>query len=232
MSLRKIEAIISKQLKDTFTNKEVLIQFLLFPIFAFIMEYAIEIPSLPQGFFAKMFASIYIGMAPLVGMASIIAEEKEKNTLKVLMMSDVKAGEYLIGVGSYVWAACMLGSCALAAAGGYKGKEFRGFLGVMCVGIVISALVGAVIGTLSRNQMAATSVTVPVMMVFAFVPMISMFNSKAAEMGKVLYSQQIANLLEGVGNAEPAGASILILGINFLIVLVLFAGAYKKGYCQ
>ena len=42
--------------------------------------------------------------------------------------------------------------------------------------IWIICMIGVAIGTWSKNQMMATSVTVPVMMVFSFLPMLSMFN--------------------------------------------------------
>lgn len=42
---------------------------------------------------------MYIGMAPLTSLVSIISEEREKHTLKALFFSDVKAREYLPGIG-------------------------------------------------------------------------------------------------------------------------------------
>ena len=229
MNMRKISAIINKQLKDTLKNKEVLIQFLLFPIFALILENTITIAGMEDGFFVKMFAGMYIGMAPLTAMASIMAEEKEKNTLRVLMMSNVKAGEYLVGVGSYVWVACMLGSCVLAIAGGYTGVGFLIFIGIMCIGIITSILIGAANGTLCRNQMAATSITVPVMMVFAFLPMISMFNENIGKVSKFTYSQQVSILINQIGNQKPQSESIIVIVMNMAVVFILFVFAYRKG---
>lgn len=52
---------------------------------------------------------MYIGMASLTSVASIISEEKEKNTLRVLQMSNVKAFEYLISNAIYVASVCMVG---------------------------------------------------------------------------------------------------------------------------
>ena len=119
--MKNIIAVFQKQIKDTLKNKTVLIQFLMFPIMSVIMEYSINIEELPEHFFANMFAAMYVGMAPLVGMSSVISEEKEKNTLRVLLMSNVKPIEYLTGVGSYIWIICMLGGCVLGIAGGYRG---------------------------------------------------------------------------------------------------------------
>lgn len=229
VSIRKIAAILEKQIKDTLKNKEVLIQFLMFPVIALIMENSINIEGMPEGFFVKMFSSMYIGMAPLTAITAIVAEEKEKNTLRVLMMSDVRAGEYLLGVGSYVWAACMLGSLLLAAAGGFQGKELVIFLGVMCIGIIISLLAGAAIGIMSRTQMAATSVTVPVMMVFSFLPMMGMFNEGIKKIADLTYSGQIYGLMQQIGSLELEAKNLIIVGCNLLVAVICFVIAYRKN---
>lgn len=81
----------------------------MFPCMAIIMESAISIEGVPEHFFVNLFSSMYIGMASLTSVASIISEEKEKNTLRVLQMSNVKAFEYLISNAIYVASVCMVG---------------------------------------------------------------------------------------------------------------------------
>ena len=126
-----IKAILWKQLKDCLKNKTVLIQFLLFPIMTVIMENAVKIPDMQEHFFTNLFAIMYMGMAPLTSIASIIAEEKEKNTLRVLQMSNVKSYEYLIGNAIYILFICMIGSLVIGLAGGYTGTELLMFMLIM-----------------------------------------------------------------------------------------------------
>ena len=94
--MHNILVIIKKQIRDTFKNKTVLIQFILFPLMTMVMENAVKIESMPEFFFIKLFAVMYIGMAPFVTTASMIAEEKERNTLRVLMMADVMFGRLVL----------------------------------------------------------------------------------------------------------------------------------------
>ena len=84
--MRNVGVIIKKQLKDTIKNKTVLIQFIMFPVMTLVMENAIHIKDMPENFFTKLFAVMYMGMAPLTAVASIISEEKEKNTLKTKLL--------------------------------------------------------------------------------------------------------------------------------------------------
>ena len=228
--MRNICAVFLKQINETFKNKTILIQFVLFPAFALIMENAIKLQDMPEHFFVKLFAVMFVGMAPLTCMSSILSEEKEKNTLRALLMSNVKPVQYLLGVGSYLWLMCMAGSVVFALCGQYRGKELVAFLLIMAAGILLSILVGAAIGVFSRNQMTATSITIPVMMVFSFLPMIATFNEKIAKLAKITYSQQISMLINNINDVTIEMENVVILLANMLVAIVLFLLAfYRKG---
>lgn len=229
--MRNIKAVFWKQIKDTFKNKSILIQFVMFPLMVCIMENAVIMEDMPEHFFVKMFAAMYVGMAPLIVMSSVISEEKENGTLKVLLMSDVKPSEYLFGTGSYIWLACMAGSLVFAIVGEYEGKMLLAFLLIMAAGIIASLLIGAAIGTWSRNQMMATSMGVPAMLVFAFLPMLSMFNETIRKGAKVVYSEQISILLNRLGQEAAASLqteNVLIILCNMAVAFLCFMFAYKK----
>lgn len=225
-----VKAILWKQCKDTLKNKTILIQFLMFPVMTVIMEHAIEIPGMPEHFFANLFAVMYIGMAPLTCMAAIVAEEKEKNTLRVLQMCNVKAMEYLLGNAVHIISMCMLGSLVIGLAGGYQGKTLVIFLLMMLLGHGIAVLLGAAIGAVSKNQMMATSVTVPVMMVLSFLPMLSMFNETIGKVAKFVFSGQLHVMMNSIGTIQLHPENIAILGGNIVLVLAAFLVAYKKAF--
>lgn len=217
-----------KQLGETVKNKTILIQFLMFPVMVIIMENAIKIENMAEHFFVKLFAVMFVGMAPLTCMSAIISEEKEKNTLRALLMSNVKPFAYLAGVGLYVWLMCMAGAVVFAVCGEYKGSDFWMFMLIMAIGILLSQLTGAVIGVCCKNQMSATSVTVPVMMIFSFLPMLSMFNPTIEKIAKITYSQQLSSLINGLGNTAIEPQSILVISVNFVLFAVLFAVAFQR----
>lgn len=226
--MKNIKAVFMKQMLDTIKNKTVFIQFLMFPVLSIVMENAVKIENMPEHFFAKLFAVMFIGMAPLSCMAAIISEEKEKNTLRALMMSSVKPQQYLIAVGAYIFIMCMAGTSVFAALCGYKGAELVMFIFCIASGMILSELTGAAIGIFSKNQMAATSLTLPVMMIFSFSPMLSMFNESIKKVAEITYLQQISNIINGIGTSEISSKSIAVIAVNFIIGLVLFIFAYKK----
>lgn len=226
--MKNITAVFLKQIKETFRNKTILIQFLMFPVMVIIMENAIKLENMPEHFFVKLFAVMFVGMAPLTCMSAIISEEKEKNTLRALMMSNVKPFEYLLGVGAYVFIMCIIGAVVFAVCGGYEGKDLLVFMAVMGAGILLSSLTGAVIGVFSKNQMSATSITIPVMMIFSFLPMLSMFNESIEKVARITYSQQMSILINGIGNSAIKPESVVIIAVNFVVASILFTLAFRK----
>ena len=167
MDGRKIYAVWKKQVKDTLKNKVILIQFVMFPLLTAVMQNTIDMQGMQDNFFVILFATMYIGMAPLTSMAAIISEEKECNTLRVLLMSNVKAGEYLLGTGGYVFMICTIGALFFGIMGNFRGEELAGFVLAMCVGIVLSLLLGAAIGVKSCLTVRAVKHWKEIFLLFA-----------------------------------------------------------------
>ncbi|MBD5514386.1 MAG: ABC transporter permease [Lachnospiraceae bacterium] len=222
--------IFRKQVKDTGRNLALGIQFIMFPLMAVIMENAIQVEDMPPHFFVGMFAVMHIGMAPLNVMAAVISEEKEKNTLRMLFFGSVKPVEYLLGIGGFVFSACMAGTVVFAVVGGYGGVEFLRFLLIMAAGICVSMLLGAVIGILTKSQISATTIATPTMMVFAFLPMLAMFNETIAKVADYTYSQQVQLMLNGLASGtgtEPK--SLLVIAVSAVIAAGMFIYAYRRS---
>lgn len=226
--MRNATTVFMKQIKETFKNKAILIHFVLLPAMALILENTVKLDNMPDKFFVKLFAVMFVGMAPLTCMSSIVAEEKEQNTLRALLMSNVKPVQYLSGVGVYVWLMCMLSSLVFALCGRYHGTDLLLFMIYMGIGNLLSLMIGAVIGICSKKQMTATSVSLPVMMIFSFLPMLSMFNQTIEKVARFTYSQQINILINGIGIADIEPESIAVIAANFLITVIIFCIAFKK----
>lgn len=224
--MRNSIIIIKKQLKDTLKNKTILIQFILFPVMTLIMENAISLDGMPELFFIKLFSIMYIGMAPLTAVASIVSEEKEKNTLRVLMMANVKPRQYLIGVGIYVWLICMVGAGVMSTC--LESSKIVAYLCIMGIGFVISIIAGACIGMYAKNQMAATSMVMPAMMVFAFAPMLAMFNEKISKVARFFYTQQLKIILDDMSFADVSNEACIIIMVNVAVLIVLFGVVYRR----
>lgn len=227
--MKNISAIFVRQLKDTIKNKSILIQFLMFPVMTLIMENTVKIDGMPSHFFAELFAVMYVGMAPLTAVSAIISEEKEKNTLRVLLMANVKPHEYMLGVGSYVWLLCMSGAVVIGLSTGYCAAEFASFMLIMAVGFIISIMMGATVGLISKSQMVAASITIPLMMVPSFLPMLAMFNSTIEKIAKFCYTYQIKLFLSLPEGDIMSAEGIIVLTCSLIVAIVAFIIAYKRN---
>ena len=98
----------------------------------------------------------------------------------------------------------------------------------MAAGFVISIALGACIGIFSSNQMTATSLFVPVMLVFSFSPMLAMFNDKIEKVARIFYTQQLRVLMNQMSFEGIKPESILILTVNAVLAIALFFVAFKR----
>ena len=93
---------------------------------------------------------------------------------------------------------------------GLPASDIPFYLGIMAAGLVISVVIGACIGVFASNQMSATSLFVPVMMVFSFSPMLAMFNDKIEKVARIFYTQQLRVLMNRMSFEGIKPESILI----------------------
>ena len=111
----------------------------------------------------------------------------------------------------------------------YSGRNLMLFLLVMAAGMVTSLVLGAAIGTFCKTQMMATSITVPAMMVFAFLPMLAMFNDPIRRIAGFSYTQQMSLWLTGLGGMGKYDPHLEILLVDLAAAGALFAAGYKRS---
>ena len=226
--MRSIKAIFKKQMKDMFRNRVVLVQFAVFPIMALVMTELVAKASsdLPDTYFVTMFAAMFTGMSILTTMSAILAEDIERKSLRCLVMAGVKPHEYLAGVGGVVMLFGLLVCIAFGVMGKYSGWGFLRFVSVLALGSIASIILGAAIGILSKNQQAATAMSMPIAMVLAFSPMIAAFNDGYSKAASILYTLQIDAVANGL--SESSANPFLVICANIALFAVVFAFAYKK----
>ena len=226
--MRSARAMFKKQLLDTMKNRLILIQFIMMPLMAFLLTELVAKVSdeIPDSMFVTMFAAMFVGMGPLLTTSGAIAEDRERKSLRFLVMAGVKPHEYLMGIGGFVLLVCTIISVLFGIIGGFQGVNLIKFIFILVFGSATSVVLGASIGILSKNQQAATAISVPVFMVFAFCPMIAQFNETVANVANVLYTQQINEIVNDI--SMSASKPYLIILANLVVFAVLFAFAYKK----
>jgi ABC-2 type transport system permease protein len=228
--MRSAKEIFIKQAKDIFRNPMMLVQFIIFPAVAFIMTELVTKSNedIPSNMFVTMMAAIFAGMALITSAAGVIAEDKERKSIRFLVMAGVKPHEYLLGTGGFILLAGLIVSVAFGFIGTFTGTEFVKFITVMAGSVAASIMLGASIGMLSKNQQAATAAAVPAAFILGFAPMIASFNPTVEKVANVLYTQQL-NVIVNDFSANFTQA-MTVIGINVAVLLIYFVFAYtKKG---
>ncbi len=228
--IRIISGIFEKEVKDLLKNLQVLILFFVYPVVALIMTSAMsgQLDFNSGTFFVSIFATMHSVFSPIVATVSIISEEKEKNTLRALIMSNVKPLDYLISIGGFIFIATMLSGLIFLFAGGFTSEDILKLLLSMSIGTICSIILGLSIGAYSKNMAAANAISVPVGMIFAFLPMLATFNEKIARFSRFTYGYQISKLISN-NSLSIAFADLMIILANLIIFIFMFIIAFKRN---
>lgn len=106
-----------------------------------------------------------LGMVASMVLIYGIAEEKERHTLRTLMLANVSAGEAAASMGGVALAAVVvIGTACFAVAGGGDSALPPAYLALTALGAIPVVLASLVLGLASRNQMTAGFYSMPVLL--------------------------------------------------------------------
>ena len=224
-------AIFIKQFQDILKNSSTLVQFIIFPVMAFLMTYIVDIDTggaMPESFFITMKAAMFIGMTLVSTTATVIAEDREKNSLRFLLMAGVKSHEYLLGVGGVVFA------CALVVSGAFSAMmpnvsviNMLTMFVSLSLGAAASILLGGIIGMKSDNEQSAISISSAAGMVLGFGPMIANLSGNATleNIFGIFYTMNF--VYEDIRTTGVVRSFGIILA-NITVLIFGFAWVYGK----
>ena len=228
--MRSIQAIFVKQAKDMTKNFSVLSMFVIFPLVAFAMTHFVARGNydIPDTMFSTMMASIFAGMALIQVACNVIAEDREKKSIRFLVIAGVKPLAYLTGVGGVIFVASVFSSLAFGYIGGFAQDEFIAFMLVIMSGAIASIILGATIGIWAKNRQAASGLSMPFAVILGFAPMVAQFNEQVERFAGFTYTQQINVVVDdfSAGITRP----LAVIWTNIAVLAVLFVIAYaRKG---
>ena len=223
-------AIFTKQFQDIFKNSGVLIQFIIFPLFAFILT---NVADMPVEFFADdefiiMFARMFIGMSLVSTISLTIAEDRQSKALRFLMMAGVKSHEYLLGVGGMFFACALIVNTLFTMMMPSLDILQRSImLASMMLGSLASLFLGAILGITSKNEQAASSVSMAAGSFLGFGPMIANMSGNET-MERVIGIFYTKNFVFNDFQSRDALQSMLIISVNAAVLMTAFAWVYAK----
>lgn len=176
-----------------------------------------------------------IGMTGIYCTSLLLAEEKEKRTLRVLMMSSVNAVEFFIGSILPAAVSTIFINFLLMPVSGYRmtGNALLIYTGITVLSTLISTVIGMLVGIFAKDQVSTGTLITPVLLVLMFIPMFGELVDVLAEISKYLFTgvimEMILNLAAGEKPFETV--SIIAMVFEFVAAVLLFTVFYRRnGY--
>lgn len=245
-AMRKTGALLAKDFADLFKNPTLLVVCLL-PI-AFMALYSFMIGDAAGGsdltaeqqeavdpvisqFMLGSSLCMTLGMVCTMTVLYGIAEEKEKRTLRTLMLANVGASQVVASKAVVALvASTVVNAVCFFVAGGEPGM-LGAYLALGVVGSLPVILFSLVLGLASRDQMTAGVYSVPVLLV-ALVPMFGMANETIEKASHWLPAGGVYDLIglamDGRLLSQDALAPLGVTLAWIVVGAVVFAALFKK----
>ncbi|MFR8213409.1 MAG: ABC transporter permease [Longicatena caecimuris] len=239
LRMHTLAVLIKKDFRLMFTNKNMLIMILLPIGFAVLYQTIfgdVKEAGMPRNFVLTLCELLNLSAIPLTGLAMMVAEEKEKNTLRVLMLSDVSALEYIFSKIISVLVLMELITIVIFFITATQLSYLPMFLLVTTVTSISMLLFGAVVGLLSKDQMSTSTLSTPLMILFLIPPMFQNMNEVIDKIASIVPTTRMMAIINDAMNGMSILSQEHLLDFGIILAWILlgvvtFAMMYrKKGF--
>ena len=203
LRMHTLAVLIKKDFRLMFTNKNMLIMILLPIGFAVLYQTIfgdVKEAGMPSNFVLTLCELLNLSAIPLTGLAMMVAEEKEKNTLRVLMLSDVSALEYIFSKIISVLVLMELITIVIFFITATQLSYLPMFLLVTTVTSISMLLFGSVVGLLSKDQMSTSTLSTPLMILFLIPPMFQNMNEVIDKIASIVPTTRMMAIINDAMN--------------------------------
>lgn len=241
LSMKKIAVLTRFKFKELFRNKTFLITGSMVPLLTLVMRLVYQ--NLLDG---KAMPPMLIGMVLNLGLlmnltsvsmmmpATMLAKDKEKNTLRTLMTSSVNGSEYFISsvIPSFT-VSFFINLIVLFLSGiELRTVNLGLYLVVTAVAGLTSCVLGMLIGLFAKNQMAASNSCTVFILVLMMIPVFSSIMDSLSKFSNLMYTGIVGNLVNALAEGSKQSLNIqswLVLIVELLLISILFISCYRKS---
>lgn len=219
VSLKRIQAILIKDYKEFSRNYAISVM-TLFPLFFAVLYRSDDAEQAVMYAFIMNFS---LAMLTSFVQACLIAEEKERNTLRSLMMTPASMLDVLIGKSSLVF---IISAAVLALATyifGYDTSNMIVLVAALGISILLYTAIGTICGLYSKSLIEASLATFPVLIIFTMGPFALAFEEDYPFLKVLAYlpSSQLSELLIAIEVGASASETVMPLVIILIWTVVL-----------
>lgn len=211
-SIGRVYAIFSKDVKDLSKNMFVLSTAVMPFLFAVLFGRGEEVPV---EIFLLVINLTFATVTAFV-QGALIAEEKEKNTLRGLMMSPASTAEIIVGKSLVTGVLSIVTIFICMELMGYSPAEPLPLYGAMLLALIFFLMLGTMLGLLARTLIEASVIILPVIFIFGMGSIFTEFFTEYEFLSVLEYLPNFQleilaqELAAGAGWAEAAGSYLII----------------------
>lgn len=228
VSMKRIQAIFVKDYKEFYRNYAISTMVLMPLALAFIYSMTGDMDL--QSLFMPI--NLTFAMITAFIQSCLIAEEKEHNTLRSLLLSPASIADVLIGKSALVFVitVIVLGLCMWILE--FTPSNLLAMSSALVLSTVFYLAMGLIVGLYTKTVMEASVGILPVMIVFSFGPLVLLFADRypILEIFEWLPSAQLILLEQhsADGATSEMIMSLVVLAVWALVAVSLSAILFKK----
>lgn len=228
VSVKRIQAIFVKDYKEFYRNYAISTMVLMPLALAFIYSRMGDMDL--QSLFIPI--NLTFAMITAFIQSCLIAEEKEHNTLRSLLLSPASIADILIGKSSLVFVitVIVLGLCMWML--DFTPSNLVAMSSALVLSTVFYLAMGLIVGLYTKTVMEASVGILPVMIVFSLGPLVLLFVDRypILEVFQWLPSAQLILLEQysAAGTTSDVIMSLVVLAVWAVVAVVLSAFLFKK----
>ena len=234
LNIRILFTLFKKDLRDVLKNANGLFMLLLplfFSVLYSVMDFGGEF--LGSGYVLMLCCLMCMCMVPVSFLSMIIAEEKEKNTLRTLMLSNVSAAEFILSKALVTYVMMELVMVASFFIVKYAVSALPSFILITTLSSFCVIFLGALIGIVSKNQMSTGIFSTPIMLVLLIPPIFGQMNNFFAGIAKFTPTNAMMQLFFSLDAGLPLSSSdnlfqIAVIAVWTVLAAAVFVMVYRK----
>lgn len=239
ISMRKIQTLFMLKLEMILKNLTIMLGPMMAILFVFIFKTVVEVPTethqesveFVTGYILQIGVIFNVTMTGIMAASMPLAEEKEKQTLRVLLSSSVNKVEFLIGSLAPVLVIMTAINLILIPISGVFVGNMLVYLLITTIVSVITIILGLLIGMSAKNQMAVSLLSMPFMLILMMIPLLFQLNDLAGKASSFIYTGTLNEIISRLAQNDPNPVSFkngLVLVAWFIVASGSCLYFYKK----
>ena len=227
-SMKRFQAIVQKEWKDSIRNPQVLTMTAFPIVFAFLFARMGTDRSVSEDILMLSFPILMaLSMTGSFVLAMMIAEEKEKHTLRALMLSPASTLEIMLGK-SFLTAVLTVVAIVFSIMAGELPSVPAGILSLfILINLIMFMAIGLIIGLLSRTVQESSIIGLPVLLIFVMAPMFApmLNNELLIQVVSILPTQKFMDMMNSmaVGQGMRELSGVLMISILWMVASIVAA---------